>query len=469
MTIQPTLIQLQQTAGLKGPARITRFDTPQNGIVGIVHDIVAMQAGVTALGHDFQTDSKTLELMQVLGNQTKEYQGGVVWGRLGHPGMSENATAKKILEARNFRIAGNELIYDAHLLESSRLSPAFSNTNPPYEWLFYIAENNPKEVASSVVVYAYTVWTTPDGAELTAGENERPENALTDLPVLRPVVFDYVDIVNEGALTYNGMFERAFKGTSSAYLAELFPALDQFREQFQIPLKELPIIAGDVMAKYMMSRGYKPENEGENMTIKGKGIKFAPRNKGGLPLKPIQLDNGGATDESAGGAVAQETPPDETEDETDPLDDILETAESAVADEESDETTDENEGAESEFAKYEERIAGLESMVAYLSAQNEKLVEFARLTNKRIENLQRDIVALDEPTVSARVSKTPRPALASAGTIPPAILNQKPIPVSSKVKHAAIGENGAITFDELLQLSPEQQTLAIDSGLVKVR
>lgn len=390
------------------PPQITRFNQPERGIVGVIHDVVAMRAGVEALGHGFQADMKTLYKMAELGNGGPGYQGNTVWGRLGHPGMSENATGKKILEAHNFRVVNDELIYDAHLLASSRLSPAFQGDKPPYEWLFFIAENNPKEVASSACVYSDFVWTFADGSERVIeddpyfiNESDRPPDALTALPVMRPVIFENVDIVNEGALTYNGMFEKAFLGTSSHWLNQFWPALDEFRETFGISLEDLPRIAEESIEKYLSARGVIGGLEMSKVK-KGLGRNFASRKRleGGELLPPV--------------VETEETAPPETE-ESDPeselLDDLL--LEAEESDPENDGENEESDG------EYDDELAVAQAEITRLTGLVSKLVNHAELTNRRLAAIEAEVNAINsEPFVKTSVPKTPpiRSAIASGGT-----------------------------------------------------
>ena len=231
--------------------------------------LVAMQADVEALGHGVMTDRRTLELMVALANVPGRRP---IRGRFGHPGISENATGKQVMTSHNYRIVtdgrGTFLVHDAQLLEAARVSPVFGQD--PIEYILAMAETSPAEFAESVVIQQYLVWVRPGGelpvyekyededGDMAWRKNPRPADALTLLPVIRPVEFYYTDFVNEGALTHNGMFgmdtTAVFSGHSSAYAAELFDLVDRWREAYKIGIDDLPTKVESMMNRYMAVR-----------------------------------------------------------------------------------------------------------------------------------------------------------------------------------------------------------------------
>jgi len=231
--------------------------------------LVAMQADVEALGHGVMTDRRTLELMVALANVPGRRP---IRGRFGHPGISENATGKQVMTSHNYRIVtdgrGTFLVHDAQLLEAARVSPVFGQD--PIEYILAMAETSPAEFAESVVIQQYLVWVRPGGelpvyekyededGDMAWRKNPRPADALTLLPVIRPVEFYYTDFVNEGALTHNGMFSMdttaVFSGHSSAYAAELFDLVDRWREAYKIGIDDLPTKVESMMNRYMAVR-----------------------------------------------------------------------------------------------------------------------------------------------------------------------------------------------------------------------
>lgn len=236
----------------------------------VVHGVVAMQVG-EAIGHGIYADPTTLQLARTLSN----LDSSGVRGRFGHPGMSENATGKKLMRGKEFRIDGDKLRFDMHLLESARKSPAFKKD--PVEYMLEVAKREPTELGMSYVLRTDLVWTLKDGTEREIDEQElmdfyfggveAPENAEPPMPVMRPTEVAFLDIVNEGALTSvgdGGMFEmniaaEMFSGRSSAFLVELYDLMDRFRAQYKVPLDMLEKKADFILDSYLKSRKGKEE------------------------------------------------------------------------------------------------------------------------------------------------------------------------------------------------------------------
>ena len=229
----------------------------------IIYGVTAMQVG-EAMGHGVWADHKTLQMMVELANSKPK---GVA-GRWGHPGASENTMGKKVQIAKNFRIEGDNLRHDAHLWKPARKSAAFSQD--PLEYLMDVAEQDPGGIGESVVIQTDTVWTLTDGREISTErelspadvhwdlKTNRPINATTLLPVMRPASFHFVDFVSEGALTPNGLFStesQFFVGHSSEYAQELFDLVDRWRAAYSVPLSALPQKVTDLMERYINSRG----------------------------------------------------------------------------------------------------------------------------------------------------------------------------------------------------------------------
>ena len=260
------------------PLQKPQIDHTKARIYGVV---AAMN--VEATGHGVCCDHKALELLAGLGNGHAK---GVP-GRFGHPGISENATGRKVQMATNWRVVrkaavidGRQqefsyLLHDAELIEAARTSPAFAQD--PVAYILQIAESHPEQFAESMVLRAMLVWTTPDGKEIPVyqeyededGEparrrNPRPDNALTEVPVLRPFALIAVDFVNEGALTHTGLFPMSEGGEvniftpqagASFYVQQLFETVDELRQRFQIPLAVLPQKVERLLRLYSDSRG----------------------------------------------------------------------------------------------------------------------------------------------------------------------------------------------------------------------
>lgn len=201
---------------------------------GVVRDVVAMQTG-DAIGHGRTADLTTLSLMAELGNAKNR-----VNGRFGHPAISANAMGKRVMSATNFRVMGNKLLQDVQLDPFAKNSPSFARDPIPY--LLDRIERDPANIGMSVVITSDSVWVMEDGTELSIYSDEgrkRRNEAVNKQPLLRPEKFHFVDVVDEGALTPNGMFD-IYSGDESQFALLAFEALDQWRERFGITLEEIP-------------------------------------------------------------------------------------------------------------------------------------------------------------------------------------------------------------------------------------
>lgn len=396
----------------------------------IIRDVVAMQAGVEALGHGCQADIKTLHLMAQLGNAQQRG----IRSRFGHPGVSENAAGKKIAVARNFRVEGEALRHDLYLLDSARISPVFARD--PIEYIFDMAERYPSELGESAVIDGETVWTLADGREVPEhGDADvvdrdaqgRPLQALTPLPVIRPVKFWYCDLVSEGALTHEGLFgadvvAKMFDGTANAYAHEIFELVDRWRDEYHVPLEDVPRKVDQVMRKYLFARGYKE-----------KEVMASTRKKQLEPLQDVLVED--AVPE----AVA-ETP--EAESAADALDTALATAEETRQRQE--QTSDDAEEPDAALVELSARVEQLEALAAEQAEQITKLVKLNTLLAQNLDTLDRNIRRVEgDPVVTMSVPKARTNALEPlqfGAPTPPAAraLEAKPQHVSDRIQAARI-------------------------------
>lgn len=397
-----------------------------------IRDTVAMLANVEALGHGMQSDQRTLEIVLGLANR---YTRGVKM-HFGHTGMSENAMGRHIAWAKNFRIQGDKLVHDIQFMAQAAISPAFGQD--PIEYILQMAENQPEDIAESAVIQTDVVWTLPDGSEVD-GDGERPVNALTELPVMRPLTLYFVDVVADAALTRDGLLASAmFAGSSSFYSNEAFHLIDEFREEYGISLEELPRKVTQVIGKYVQSRGSKP---GADMKNSNKHVKFE--------------DDGaeaGLVTDVLGDEIPAETPAAETpapvQDETSDVDNALETAketESVLADEPADEPAAEADDAEPATVPAEQYNALL-SRFGSLESKLEQVLELATINANNNKNLAQRIKALEgEPVATERIgglTQLSTPALPNMAKL------RKPTHVSQKVQ--AQGAAAAATSDPAL-------------------
>lgn len=378
---------------------------------GILRGITAMQAGIEALGHGVQADMRTLALLAGLGNAEDG-----VRSRFGHPGISENATGKKVANATNFRVQNDRLLHDSHLLESARKSPVFSQD--PVEYILEMAEKTPKELGESVVINASTVWVLADGRELDVivwapgdygypngkptdvelDKDGRPLTATTPLPVLRPVDFHFVDFVGEPALVRDGLTPMSadainylFGGRASEHAQEMFRVVDEWRSRYHVPLDAIPAKVNQVVMEYMAAR------RGKEVLMKRKTLQFAE----GSEETP----------------VAPTTPATEQDD--------LDAAEETAA-----ETADEMTGTEAQMSS---DITQLQALVSAQGEQIKRLSALARQQAEMTQTLQRNFKRLaGEPVVTERVPKAAPAALEEFAHPAPRYAMEAPAHVSER-------------------------------------
>jgi hypothetical protein len=444
---------------------------------GVIRDVCAMQAGIEALGHGCQADLKTLHMMANLANQ----RGGLgIKQHFGHIGMSENAMGKQIAIARNFRVDGDKLRHDMHMLEPARDSPVFARD--PIDFLFNMAEQHPADFGESVVIEVDFVWTLPDGREVSEygpardpledpdgimrDDDGRPVDALTPLPIMRPTKFYYCDVVVDGALTHDGLFGAApvlaemFSGTSSAYLLQAFEFLDEFREDYGIPLSDVPRKADQFLTAYLSARG---QTEDKDMTVKTR------TNRKQFDVAPGQPANPPAEDTQATPAP-EPTPPveDELDAALEQADDIAEQADEPTP-EEDDEGGEDAGPANTELSARVEKLEGVVGKLVQLAVKQNGII--ARQA-EALRALDRNVRRIDgEPIAKANVPMNRPSSLESldglldggvqqfgSRPVPPsAARNSRPVPPASP--------EGTPSAD--FDANPELATLEIMTGYAK--
>lgn len=227
-----------------------------------IQDAVAMQVG-EARGHDLWADLKTLQMVATLGNQASLG----IKGRMGHPGMSDNAFAQEIMRANNFQVVGDSLRHDIKFYEWAQRSPKF--TQDPVKYILDRAEDNPESFGESVVVWIDGFWVKADGTELNAALHDKPEDALYEFPSMRPKEFYYVDFVTDGALTPNGLFSSEddfwrglfVDGNSSEYSERAFALLNEFQSQYRLDDETLALKIPQLLNKYRYWKGFQMQEE----------------------------------------------------------------------------------------------------------------------------------------------------------------------------------------------------------------
>lgn len=376
----------------------------------IIRNVVAMVGGVEAIGHDAMSDQKTVEMAAMLGIKAGKPGGRPVRTRLGHPGASENSAGRKLAIARNFSVQGNRLMHELHFMAPARKSPAFSRD--PIEYIFDMAEEYPTEIAESVVMYADRVWVLDDGNEVNIEDRDamsklsrdskgRPLNATTKLPIFRPTSLSYVDLVNEGALTHEGLFsaetaQALFAGTGNEAADEFFEMMDYYRDELGLQLTDLPAKADRLVNLYINSRGTDMK----------------------MPKKP----------------TAASSATDEVEDIVDDLAEALESAQALDI-----ELTQEAEQVDdSRIAKLEADLAATQTQLADALTTIEQIKSLALTNARNIRTLDANIKQLDaEPVVTHNVPVMPKSSLAAleyVAPVPPVVAaSAQPKHVSERV------------------------------------
>lgn len=363
---------------------------------GILRSITAMQANIEALGHGVQADMQTLHLLAGMGNADVDG----IRTRFGHPGISENATGKKVANARNFQVKGDRLIHDSYLLDAARKSPVFSQD--PIEYILDMAEKAPRELGESVVINANTVWPLNDGRELPVEvwgpgvyiypegdpwdvemKDGRPVNATTPLPVLRPVEFHFVDLVGEAALVRDGLTPMSadainyfFGGRASEYAQEMFRLVDEWRSRYHIPISAIPGKVDQLVSEYIAARS-------------GRSTEMARK----LKFEDVS--------EIAASPTAEAPPA-----EADPVEDNL-----AASEQIADDMTEELQAADEQMSgQIAELVAFQEAQAAVIASQGEQIKRLSALVKQfgeATQVLQRNYKRLaGEPVVTQKVSKT---------------------------------------------------------------
>jgi len=149
----------------------------------IIRGVSILTKGKTRDGR-FTLEDKFLEAAVKFGN---ENQKGIK-SRFGHPSfLGGDAIGTVVGRFRDFRIKGEKVLADAHLLESARISPVFPKD--PVEFLLKQAKEAPEVFGVSIVFEMQRVL--DDHGELI-------EIKMTDLSA--------VDMTDEPAANHNGLF-----------------------------------------------------------------------------------------------------------------------------------------------------------------------------------------------------------------------------------------------------------------------
>lgn len=219
---------------------------------GIIRGVAVMTTG-EARGHGMLVDTATLSATADLINAKPEG----VKSRFTHPGMCDDGMGKKLGNLKSARVVGDQVVADLHFSASASKTPSGDLAS----YVMDRAEESASDFGLSVVVTGKTVWKTAAGAEVMT--RERPADATSDKPFLRPTGLAAVDVVDDPAANPSGLLAAAFSGTSNADAAETFDALDAMREARGFTLAQ----AHSFLSRYFDARGFTPDPKGSTMTV----------------------------------------------------------------------------------------------------------------------------------------------------------------------------------------------------------
>jgi hypothetical protein len=210
--------RLQQAAAAPG-ARVDREDR-------VIYGVSLCQAG-EALGHGMLVD----EIM--LGQIADAVNAGStgIKSRFTHPGACSDAMGKMLGKVKNAKVMGDKVVADLHLANHASKTP----DGDLAEYVMAMAEESPEDFGMSVAFDGKAVWKTASGAEFdyrteSGGRAAKPADAVGDMPFARVTKLRAADIVDEPAANRDGLFSAAFAGTSNMAAADMFAALDEFRD-----------------------------------------------------------------------------------------------------------------------------------------------------------------------------------------------------------------------------------------------
>ncbi len=219
---------------------------------GIIHGVAVMTAG-EARGHGMLIDAATLNSTAAFINARE----AGMKSRFTHPGMCDDGMGKKLGNVKNAKVIGDQVVADLHFSPSASKTPDGDLAG----YVIDLAEEDPSAFGLSVVITGKQAWKLADGAEVQT--RERPANATTDKPFLRPTGLAAVDVVDDPAANPSGLLAAAFSSTSNTDAAEAFAALDAMREARGFTLSQ----AHAFLSRYFDAHGFTPEIKGTPMTV----------------------------------------------------------------------------------------------------------------------------------------------------------------------------------------------------------
>ncbi len=162
---------------------------------GVIYGASAMQL-VQPKGHPVAVDATTLTAIAALGNATTSG----IKSHFKHNDEDADALGTQVARGRNFRVVGDKVLCDVHMLASSKISP---NGNL-HDYVLKFADESPEDFGLSVIMRFSRAWKMPDGSEVIA--KTKPAGAVGDLPFARPTKLSALDFVDDPAANEDGLF-----------------------------------------------------------------------------------------------------------------------------------------------------------------------------------------------------------------------------------------------------------------------
>ena len=210
---------------------------------------VSMAQAVEALGHGGRLDA--ISVAQIVALTNGKRSGAK--SRYTHPGLSSDGMGKMLGRMKNARVVGDKAIADLHISDLAFKSPD-GNLG---EYVLSAAEEEPDAFGFSVVISADRVWVLDNGEEIpvfddeSGRRNERPTNAVDELPAFRVSELYAVDLVDEPAANRDGMFSVAHLWGTNLDAERVFSELDKYAAEAGFT----PAKVYEVALKYAHARG----------------------------------------------------------------------------------------------------------------------------------------------------------------------------------------------------------------------
>lgn len=332
---------------------------------------VSMAQAVEALGHGGRLDA--ISVAQIVGLTNGKRSGAK--SRYTHPGLSSDGMGKFLGRMKNARVVGDKAIADLHLSELAFKSPE-GNLG---EYVLSAAEEEPDAFGFSVVISAEKVWVLDNGEEIPVFDeekgryNERPANAIDELPAFRVVDLHAVDLVDEPAANRDGMFSVANLWGTNLDAERVFSELDKYAAEAGFT----PAKVYEVALKYAHARGVEVPALKSITYGNGQSVAGTYTNA----ILDLRKEN----------SMARKKFEEETQEEGTP---IVEESELVPVEEEAQEEAQEEEAPAAqeadELATLRAELAAQAAAMAETQQRAAALVQALDASNKTVAELQRD-------------------------------------------------------------------------------